>query len=1079
MKRVAVALTMLASVLFGSAYAVTASTEWWEVPPTNKLGEVGKGAGFAVSNDLATVSYSGSYNDLSDKPAIPEAQVNSDWNANSGVAQILNKPDLTVYATKTEVTAVSNAMVEATTLNYALSEWTLNPSSVLGIGTIEIRRSGEGWVVTRTSGVVVSEVEGNALSTNLTFSVESKGDTYTVVATRGANFSAYMLGSDSEHIIASTNLATTSNAGLMSSDDKTKLNGLAAQVNADWNASSGVAQILNKPTIPKVYFGTCGTAASTRLKTITCPELTDADVTKGTVLYVKFTNAQTYNGAPQMVLNSTSSHTNLIYRVGTTGAARYEWVAGEVLCLVYDGTHWMLLDAGFATTSYYGVTKLIATATSTSTGMALTGSALNSLVQGMIEPYPVFSDKGIYQKGDRFRYNFNAWICTEAFTSNSWDSATNKVVMIPPIQDQIESISNALSAVAWSGSYNDLSNKPTNLSQFTNDSGYITGYTETDPTVGLTNSTIYVHGKSTNVVVRGKKNSVDLGTRKANTECGSYSVVEGENTAATVLAAHAEGYYSEALGQYSHAEGEVGRAIGQGSHAEGNSTTAGGRGSHAAGYMAVTAGSGSYSSISDPHNYAYAWQGSTTSSFYHSHGDGTYNINPAGGTDGFYIGETNFTQHIANLAPAPDLSGYAVSNQLNKVAYSGKYADLSGTPNLAAVATSGSYNDLSNKPTIPAAQVQTDWNATSGMGVILNKPTLATVATSGSYNDLSNKPTIPAVAFDGKTLTVNGISTNIVSSGANGGVAIGNVNNMAQGANSFAAGNSVMSLGNSSIVLGRNAIDAYFLAWTMTPLNNMFIWNGQESTISLNSQMEGGFVANPVGGINNFWIGSTNLAQHIRNLAPAPDMSEYVKTNSFISVSNKVAEIEEAIDELLGGGGGGGDEPVYGDKKVAMFIIDVNPRGSDGSTNSNVFTGFELKASTNNFAQGASDDVRLQFYSQSIFADTGLSNTADRMKLFQINHDAGHDNRSYTRIQNTQYLTAPQMVKLVAIVDVSCLVRHPEHSGRWLNEDNEQLVWCYMRDRNDSYDKIAGTDYPLWQPIAPVRWFKKVPDWAK
>ena len=63
---------------------------------------------------------------------------------------------------------------------------------------------------------------------------------------------------------------------------------------------------------------------------------------------------------------------------------------------------------------------------------------------------------------------------------------------------------------------------------------------------------------------------------------------------------------------------------------------------------------------------------------------------------------------------------------------------------LATVATSGSYNDLSNKPTIPAAQVNSDWNASSGVAQILNKPSLATVATSGSYNDLSNKPTIPA-----------------------------------------------------------------------------------------------------------------------------------------------------------------------------------------------------------------------------------------------------------------------------------------------------------------------------------------------
>lgn len=63
---------------------------------------------------------------------------------------------------------------------------------------------------------------------------------------------------------------------------------------------------------------------------------------------------------------------------------------------------------------------------------------------------------------------------------------------------------------------------------------------------------------------------------------------------------------------------------------------------------------------------------------------------------------------------------------------------------LAAVATSGDYDDLLNKPTIPAAQVNSDWNAASGVAQILNKPTLATVATSGDYNDLSNLPTIPA-----------------------------------------------------------------------------------------------------------------------------------------------------------------------------------------------------------------------------------------------------------------------------------------------------------------------------------------------
>jgi hypothetical protein len=128
------------------------------------------------------------------------------------------------------------------------------------------------------------------------------------------------------------------------------------------------------------------------------------------------------------------------------------------------------------------------------------------------------------------------------------------------------------------------------------------------------------------------------------------------------------------------------------------------------------------------------------------------------------------------------------------------WASLSGVPSFAAVATSGSYADLSNKPAIPAAQVQSDWNASSGLGVILNKPTIpsttaqvaesgnlyftsarvlsamaglyqapitgapgtwpsfAGVATSGSYNDLSNKPSIPAAQVNSDWSSVSGLS---------------------------------------------------------------------------------------------------------------------------------------------------------------------------------------------------------------------------------------------------------------------------------------------------------------------------------
>ncbi|MBQ0013592.1 MAG: hypothetical protein KBS86_03430 [Proteobacteria bacterium] len=118
-------------------------------------------------------------------------------------------------------------------------------------------------------------------------------------------------------------------------------------------------------------------------------------------------------------------------------------------------------------------------------------------------------------------------------------------------------------------------------------------------------------------------------------------------------------------------------------------------------------------------------------------------------------------------------------------------ATKANTANLATVATTGSYEDLDDKPTIPAAQVNSDWNATSGVAQILNKPTiptvtdtysatsgdamsgkavasaisgkantanLATVATTGSYKDLDDKPTIPAAQVNSDWNATSGVA---------------------------------------------------------------------------------------------------------------------------------------------------------------------------------------------------------------------------------------------------------------------------------------------------------------------------------
>lgn len=60
-------------------------------------------SGKADKASLAKVATSGSYNDLSNKPTIPSEQVNADWNATSGKAQILNKPTIPSAVTESTV----------------------------------------------------------------------------------------------------------------------------------------------------------------------------------------------------------------------------------------------------------------------------------------------------------------------------------------------------------------------------------------------------------------------------------------------------------------------------------------------------------------------------------------------------------------------------------------------------------------------------------------------------------------------------------------------------------------------------------------------------------------------------------------------------------------------------------------------------------------------------------------------------------------------------------------------------------------------------------------------------------------
>ena len=119
---------------------------------------------------------------------------------------------------------------------------------------------------------------------------------------------------------------------------------------------------------------------------------------------------------------------------------------------------------------------------------------------------------------------------------------------------------------------------------------------------------------------------------------------------------------------------------------------------------------------------------------------------------------------LANTAVQP--------SSLSKVATSGKYDDLTGSPILSTVAISGKYDDLTNKPVLSTVSSTGQYDdllskpvlgtastkniedfATSSQGALADSAvqpsSLSKVATSGKYDDLLDSPALSPVAISG------------------------------------------------------------------------------------------------------------------------------------------------------------------------------------------------------------------------------------------------------------------------------------------------------------------------------------------
>lgn len=114
-----------------------------------------------------------------------------------------------------------------------------------------------------------------------------------------------------------------------------------------------------------------------------------------------------------------------------------------------------------------------------------------------------------------------------------------------------------------------------------------------------------------------------------------------------------------------------------------------------------------------------------------------------------YITSSALSDYVTTTALSTTLTDYVLSSSLATVATTGAYSDLTGTPTIPS-----KTSDLTN---------DSGFITSSALAPYALSANLSTVATSGSYNDLSNKPTIPTVNDATITFTQGGTTKGTIT----------------------------------------------------------------------------------------------------------------------------------------------------------------------------------------------------------------------------------------------------------------------------------------------------------------------------
>ena len=414
-------------------------------------------------------------------------QVNSDWDAVGGVAEILNKPDLSVYALDSDVTTIESYIPSTTSSSNQLADKAFVNSSIANMAANYVTSDAQGDNFATRAALLVGPYYYKGASytpTNNDYALVESDENHNSATTR------YMYDGvqwNFQYVVNNSPFSQAQLDAINSGITAAKVTGydsLVSNVQADWNAQSGLAEILNKPTL-----GTAAYADSTDFATAAEGALADTAVQPGdlatvavsgsyndlsdkptipsTANLVTTNTAQDITGAKSFMVpirgktDSSDTSTVLIAKTlsgvqvgdSTTGLSLY----GTNYHPTYNGNDLALYSEVSSVQSQLSSKQnTIIGAASTITSSNLSPNyALISNASGKVGVSTVTSTQLGYLSGA---------------TSNIQTQLNNKQAQIPAgtagnvvtysgIAGTIGST--ALATVATSGSYSDLSNTPT------------------------------------------------------------------------------------------------------------------------------------------------------------------------------------------------------------------------------------------------------------------------------------------------------------------------------------------------------------------------------------------------------------------------------------------------------------------------------------------------------------------------------------------------------------------------------------------------------------------------------------------